>query len=400
MSVVEVAVPQMGEGLQEVRVVSLSKKPGESVKRDETLYVMETDKAMMEVESPYDGVLQEWLAAEDDVLAIGAPICRIDAAEHVADPDVPQPQGASFAPSHSQASSSPVLGAGGPSVPGRPVVIPPRTRAIAREHGLTEEDLAQIPAPSGKLMPDDVLAFLADREGSTKAGKDPLAPPLLGAGGALAFTEKRLSPQQRGLAFHMRRSALSVIPATMRRFCNWEPLRRFVSEARAADTTRRPTEFQTLAYAIARAAQVHPKFRSTLAGDDTVHEYPHVNLGIAVARADGDLVTAVVPAADTLSYTEFIDAAQARIQSAREGQNQAASDTQLVLTYLGALDIVDGIPVLVSPAIGTLFVGAPHTHDGRTVANLALTFDHRLINGMEAAEFLRTVVEMSAQAPA
>jgi pyruvate dehydrogenase E2 component (dihydrolipoamide acetyltransferase) len=62
MPIVEILVPQMGEGLQEVILLNFHKQPGDAVKRDELIYSMETDKATMEVESPYEGVLQEWLA--------------------------------------------------------------------------------------------------------------------------------------------------------------------------------------------------------------------------------------------------------------------------------------------------------------------------------------------------
>jgi pyruvate/2-oxoglutarate dehydrogenase complex dihydrolipoamide acyltransferase (E2) component len=78
MSVIDVLVPQMGEGLQEVLIVEFFKKPGERIERDEPFYSMETDKATMEVECPHEGVLVEWLAAEGDTLAIGVPVCRME----------------------------------------------------------------------------------------------------------------------------------------------------------------------------------------------------------------------------------------------------------------------------------------------------------------------------------
>jgi pyruvate/2-oxoglutarate dehydrogenase complex dihydrolipoamide acyltransferase (E2) component len=78
MAIVEVIVPQLGEGLQEVRVMRFLKQPGERVARDEHIYEMETDKANVEVESPYAGVLVEWLAKEGDILPIGAPIARME----------------------------------------------------------------------------------------------------------------------------------------------------------------------------------------------------------------------------------------------------------------------------------------------------------------------------------
>src|SRR5580658_10355215 len=81
MATLEIRVPQMGEGLQEVIVHQFLKRPGDHVKRDELLYNMETDKAVMEVESAYDGILREWLCEEGSVLPIGAPIARMEVEE-------------------------------------------------------------------------------------------------------------------------------------------------------------------------------------------------------------------------------------------------------------------------------------------------------------------------------
>jgi len=89
MPIEEVYIPQMGEGLQEVVIIKLHKQPGDVVKRDEPFYTMETDKASLEVESPYDGVLREWLAEEGAVLPIGAPIARIEVLATMATSSLP-----------------------------------------------------------------------------------------------------------------------------------------------------------------------------------------------------------------------------------------------------------------------------------------------------------------------
>ncbi len=86
MPLVDVRVPQMGEGLQEVVIIGFHKKPGDTVKRDEILYSMETDKAAMDVESPYDGVVKEWLTTEGAVLPINTPVARIETDSLVVEP--------------------------------------------------------------------------------------------------------------------------------------------------------------------------------------------------------------------------------------------------------------------------------------------------------------------------
>ena len=78
MPSVSIRIPQMGEGLQEALLVQFLKKPGQMVRRDEAIYVMETDKATTDVESPYAGRLVEWLVKEGTVLAIGTEVATME----------------------------------------------------------------------------------------------------------------------------------------------------------------------------------------------------------------------------------------------------------------------------------------------------------------------------------
>ena len=80
---VPIHIPQIGEGLQEARLVAVLKQPGDFVKRDEPIYQMETDKAVMDVESPYEGVLTKWLASVDTVLPIGAEIAMMQVGDEI-----------------------------------------------------------------------------------------------------------------------------------------------------------------------------------------------------------------------------------------------------------------------------------------------------------------------------
>lgn len=358
MALQDIVVPQMGEGLQEVSVVAFHKRPGDFVKRDEALYSMETDKAVVDVESPYEGTIVEWLAGVGDTLPIGAPIARIET--DISTPAEPQPA--------SEESAG--------------VQIPPRTRAYAKEHGIADQEMRGIPAKSGKLMPEDIDAYLAAKGSSN--GATP---------GNSGYAVRPLSDQQQALTRRMHKSAQEVIPATLKRPVRWLPIVKLVDQQRKEQAENSPTEFQAFAYCVAQAVKGFPKFRSTLSGDDAAHEYAHVNLGIAVARDNDDLVTAVVPNADALSYPDFIRMARERISSARGGLDQAGASTQFLLTYMGAYGVMDATPVLVAPAIAILFIGATYEQGGEKWVNLSLTIDHRLINGVEAAKFLNAVIE-------
>ena len=83
MPIISIRIPQLGEGLQEALLQDFLKKPGDKVKRDEPIYVMETDKATTDVECPYDGTIVEWTVESGVVLEIGSEIGRIEVAEGV-----------------------------------------------------------------------------------------------------------------------------------------------------------------------------------------------------------------------------------------------------------------------------------------------------------------------------
>lgn len=375
MAIVEVLVPQLGEGLQEVRVLRFLKQPGDTVQRDEHIYEMETDKATVEVESPYTGTIVEWLAKEGDILPIGAPIARMEV-EGVVETVAP----AAHTP-QAQAATTPVAQpTPEPAAVGTrlEVVIPPRTRAYARQKGLSEEELRRIPPASGnKLMPEDIDAYLTTR-----------ATALAGA----EYVDYPLPQQQRAFIYRVKRSSQLVVPATIRRPARWDAIQRTAARFKAdPNAPVQPSEFQVFAYCVAQATLKHPKFRSQLVGEETLRQYEHVNLGVAVARPGDELVTALVKNASALDFVTFVRTLQTQIRKARAGEDQADASIQLLLTYMGGYQVVDAIPVLVSPAVAILFAGESFPIDGVPHVNLVLTFDHRLINGVGAAEFLNEV---------
>ncbi|GBC93803.1 Dihydrolipoyllysine-residue acetyltransferase component of pyruvate dehydrogenase complex [bacterium HR15] len=376
MAIVEVVVPQMGEGLQEVRILRFLKQPGDSVKRDEHIYEMETDKAVLEVESPYSGVIVEWLAKEGDILPIGAPIVRIEVESAVQMPAVAPATPAAEAAVPRETTITPPrepVSMG----PRTEVIIPPRTRAYAREKGLSEEELRRIPASGTKLMPEDIDLYLATRSTAIAEAE---------------YIDYPLSPQQRTFIYRVKRSSQVVVPATLKRPARWDAVQRVVAQFKSqANAPVQPSEFQVFAYCVVQATRNHPKFRSQLVGEDTLREYKHVNLGIAVARPGDELVTALVKEASALDFVSFVRAVQAQIRRARQGEDQADASIQLLLTYMGGYQMIDAIPVLVAPAIAILFAGDTFLVDDVPHVNLVLTFDHRLINGVGGAEFLNEV---------
>jgi pyruvate dehydrogenase E2 component (dihydrolipoamide acetyltransferase) len=375
MPLVSLRIPQIGEGLQEARLVAFLKKPGEHVRRDEPIYQMETDKAVMDVESPFEGTLIEWLANEDEILAIGAEVGRIDAEGEVQEMTVHgAPAAAAMAPTPPE-SAAPTSA--------RLAGVPPRTRAYAKEKGLSDEDLATVPAAGSKLMPSDIDAYVAG--GAETLGK--------------GYSETPLSQKQRLLNSRLVRGSQLVVPGTMSMVIEWGPIERIREQTKSAGGDFQPSIFTMFAYCVAQTLKDFPMFRSSLVGDDKLRTYENASLGIAVSLPGDELVLAVVEKADALDWRSFAQAARDRIDLARTGKDQANESVTISLTNMQNFGIRDAIPVVVPPAVATLFLGEVYnTFDSdstdpkvKRCANIALTFDHRVANGVGAAEFMKAL---------
>lgn len=433
-NVVGVRIPQIGEGLQEARLVATLKNPGDFIRRDEPIYQMETDKAVMDVESPYEGVLVEWLAAVDTVLPIGAEVARMqvegEVAEQPAGHGAPAPTAAPIsAPVVTHVEAAPPV-ASGPGIGDlRNEFVSPRVRAYAREKGLSDEAIASIaPASGSRLTEADIDAFgsgapapvaappvsqpiftpppvvqpaipapPAPMEMPPVVPTTPVAPPpVAGApspGGA--YEERAMGQKQRLLSSRLVRANQLVVPGTMTVAMNWEAMENLRARYKMRGGDFQPSAFTMFAYACVRALAEFPAFRTTLRGDETLRTYEHVNLGIAVALPGDELVIAVVDRADTLSWKEFALKMREQIELARGGQDQAHEGVTVSLTNMAHNGIRDAVAVVVPPSVATIFLGesynglAPNTVELKLqrCANLGITFDHRLINGVGAANF-------------
>lgn len=385
MPTISVRIPQIGEGLQEARLVAVLKQPGDAVKRDEPIYQMETDKAVMDVESPYEGTLVNWLAEVDAILPIGGEVATMEVAEGT---EAVAGHGSPDAGS-SETQSAPRKAASDGAA-GRNLTIPPRTRAYAKEKGLSEADLAAVPVAGSKLMPEDIDAYLG-------AGGTAAKPAATSAAGP--FTEVEMGGKQRLLSSRLVRGAQLVVPGTMTVAANWGPVERLRARIKQSGSDFQPSTFTIFAFAVATALANHPKFRSTMVGDSVIRTYDHASLGIAVALPGDELVLAVVEDADTLDWKTFATTCRERIAEARNGHDQAHEGVTISLTNMQAHNIREAVPVVVPPGVATLFLGESYNGlDSETeeirlkrLVNLGLTIDHRLINGVGGAEFLNEV---------
>lgn len=386
-STVALAIPQIGEGLQEARLVAKLKNPGDSIAKDEIIYQMETDKAVMDVESPFAGTLVSWLAEVDDVLPIGTNVLEIKTTDSIpgVQPQIAAPSENKTAPT---AARQPLAPTGS-----RRKDVPPRTRAYAKKQGVTDEQLETIPAAGSKLMPEDIDAFLSVGSAPADSGQAKVS------SSGKSFKEIPLGSKQRILSSRLQRGSQLVVPGMMQVTADWSEIEAVRADYKASGADFQPSTFTIFAYAVAKAAHNHPIVRSTLIGDSTVRTYENIQLGIAVSLPGDELVVAVVEDANTLSFEEFANAARERIHTARGGVDQANESVTLSITNMQSHGIRDAMAVVVPPGVATIFLGEAHwgvsNNDDQPqfirCANIGITIDHRLINGVGGADFLNNV---------
>ena len=420
-----IRIPQLGEGLHEALLVEYLRQPGETVKRDEPLYVMETDKATTEVESSFEGTILEWLVEPGVVLEIGTEIGRVEtvvadekheevstgsavtqsseseASENnltIAAVEQTDDEDASDQPLRRLDSGHALGGLRGPirrERGGDAVKIPPRTRKHLQALGLLDR-VDEIPSASGKLMPEDVDRYVAALGGDLPPDESELARsvPFSSKSRESKFTEQAIPRRQLTLNYRLQRGLHQVVPATAVIEVNWSGLASAREENRGANG---PTGFMMMLWCVTKSLARFPKFRSTLVNDGRVlRTFDHIHLGIAVALPDDSLVTAVVPDADLKSPEEFWSTAAERIAAAKEGHDQADENVTFTVSNIGTFGLDMGLPVVVPPAVATMGLGKVSPKavpDGagfrfEPTATLALTFDHRIVNGLGAGQFL------------
>ena len=379
MPVISVRIPQLGEGLQEALLVEFLKKPGDQITRDDPIYVMETDKATTDVESPYDGTLLEWTVEVGSVLEIGSVVGKMEVAAGVK--ETPFGHGPAGLAAAASASATGAATTATKTVRSSKVMIPPKTRKYLKEHNLLEV-ANEIPATGTKLTPEDVDTYLAG--GGVDVSSD-------------QYAIEPLAKSQVILNYRLGRAAKACVPVTIMTDVDWTKVASAREKVRSGGG---PTGFAMACRAVVLALMDHSKFRSSLNADGkSLKVFHNVNLGVAVALPGDEMVTAVIKDANTLSTEDFFAAFSTQIEMARDGKDQADESTTVTVSNIGKAGMRIGIPAIVAPAVATLAIGESFEHPVpvgdsfkfKTMVTATLSFDHRIANGIGAANFLNDV---------
>jgi 2-oxoisovalerate dehydrogenase E1 component len=191
-----------------------------------------------------------------------------------------------------------------------------------------------------------------------------------------------------------------VVPVNLQIDARWDAIRSARENAKKKDGKNAASPSLMVAWAVVRAMEKHAPFRRVILEDDRIEEHNEFDLGIAVALEDDRLATAVVTRANKRDWPDFVKRYNQTVAETRTGRVDAMN-APLVISSLGAFGVRAAAPIVVPPSIATLFVGSAHYDtigDGKKteaveVVTLSLTFDHRVVNGAGAANFVHDVKE-------
>jgi pyruvate dehydrogenase E2 component (dihydrolipoamide acetyltransferase) len=420
-------LPDLGEGLTEAEVVAWHVAPGDVVELNDVLVEVETEKAVVELPSPFAGTVVELFAQPGDSVDVGAPIISIETGAGAAaasgdgeatpekvsvlvgyGPSAPAPsrrRGRTAGRGRRDHLRHPVAAPSAPDTPTssptptptpRPRAAPP-VRFMARQQGI---DLADVVGhgPDGIITREDLAAHLA----ATTSAPAAIAPH------PGRETRSPVHGVQKHMAEAMVRSATTAPQACVFLTVDVTPSSELLERLRANRHLEgvKLTMLTLVARAVVLALADHPSLNSSWdeAAKEIVTKH-YVNLGIAVAGPRGLVVPNVKDAQD-LALAGLASALESLTAQARAARSTPAdlSGGTITVTNVGVFGVDAGVPLLNPGEAAILALGAvqrrPWEHEGaialRDVVTLSLAFDHRLVDGEGASRYLAAVGEILA----
>jgi pyruvate dehydrogenase E2 component (dihydrolipoamide acetyltransferase) len=413
----DVKLPRLGQGMESGTIVRWLKSEGDTVKKSEPLYELDTDKVTQEVESDIDGVLLKIVVQEGEV-EVGTTIAVIDGAGDSAlagdvapaADEKPNAETSAAAPAVAAPAAAPPPAEAAPATPtggngsaagsvslpaGGRIKASPLARRIARERGVDLTALAGT-GPDGRIVAEDV-------ESAPVAGAAAPAPAVEPAGDVEVVT---LTPTRKTIARRLTEAWAAPVFQLGVSIDMTEALHlREQLVARLQEGAVKPTVNDLLTRFVGVALIRNRAINATLTGDE-IHRHASAHVGIAVAAPSG-LVVPVIRDADRRSVQEIAGARAELVGRARDGKltREDMSGGTFTISNLGMLGVDEFVAVLNPPQVAILAVGAvkptPVVVDGEVdvapMMHVTLTCDHRAIDGADGAEFLRTLVALVEQ---
>ncbi|MBI2918928.1 MAG: 2-oxo acid dehydrogenase subunit E2 [Chloroflexi bacterium] len=415
---VKVLMPQVAETVVEGTITKWLKKPGERVDKYESLLEIETAKVVTEVPSPAAGVVKSILAQEGQTLPVGAELAVIEeAGAAAAAPPVAAPPAAGRA-AERPAAPPPVVAPAAPPAPPAPVEAErgpsratPAVRRLAEEHDI---DISHIQGTGlgGRVTREDVERFIAQREAAVAAAKAPPPPPPPPPPPAAPPAAKveadeevvPLTPTRRAIAEHMVRSkrtsphVWSMMEADITRLV---ALRESLKEPFQQRYGFNLTYLPFVVKAVVDALREFP-YMNSVWGEDKIVLKKRIHIGVAIGREEG-LIVPVLRNAQDMGVVEIARGIDELVRKARENRLKIEDVTGGTFTVnnTGAFGSVASLAIINQPQAAILtfeaIVKRPVVVNDaiaiRSMVNVTLSFDHRIVDGSQAGAFLGGVVK-------
>lgn len=435
MAIVDLVMPKLGESVMEATILHWSKKPGDAVKLDETVLEIATDKVDSEVPSTAEGIVEELLYNENDVVPVGAVIAKIRSSNHVEEqaptpvfstppvanapvteptPDVP------YQPAHTVSHMA---------KPGGARFYSPLVLNIAANEGISLSELEQIPGTGneGRVTKKDILHWIETKQQSSTPVQpvaidqpSPNVPPAIEQVEPVAEESLDTEPAYSGnveviemdrtrrlIAKHMvesQRTSAHVTSFTECDVTNMVLWREKVKAGFEKQEGEKITFTPLFIEAVIKCIKKHPWLNASVEGDKIIVR-KDINIGMATALPNGNLIVPVIQEADLLNLTGLAKKVN-RLADAARNNRLRPDDTQngtFTITNVGTFGSLMGTPIINQPQVAILAIGTikkrpvvVETKQGDSIAirhmmYLSLSYDHRIVDGSLGATFLSAV---------
>lgn len=434
MAQFELTMPKMGESVAEATIIKWTKNEGDSIKIDETVLEIATDKVDSEIPSPFEGTLIKKLFNENDVVQVGAVIAIISSDANASVAETPK----TVAPSQQTASTPPPF-----SVVETPAVdfsnsdkfYSPLVKSIAKEEGisLTELDLIKGTGQEGRVTKADILAYLPNRNKQTTTPvaeeikvATPTASvskstvgvpdhtvlvqrPAVSVGGGDEIIEmdrmRKIIADNMVMSKHVSPHVTSFVEADVTNLVQWrDRVKKDFEKREGEKITFTPLFIECVAKAIKDFPMINVSVDQT---GTKIIKRKNINIGMAAALPTGNLIVPVIKNADQknlVGITKNVNdlAIRARANKLTPDEIQGGTFT---LTNVGGFGNVMGTPIILQPQVAILAVGTIkkkpaviETPQGDVIAIrhfmfLSLSYDHRVVDGSLGGSFLRKVAD-------
>ena len=420
MALIEMIMPKMGESIFECTVLNWLKNVGDRIEADDMILEVATDKIDTEIGASHSGVIKEFLVQKGEVAVIGKPICIIEVAgeETIAQPKVVEESKSENVAEVEKLIEQPVgdfvnilttpTVTASPTTPSNNRFYSPLVLNIAKEEGISFEQLDKIVGTGleGRVTKDDILDFIKQGATSTLATAAPVAPEriVVASGSDQIIEMDRMRKMIAERMVESKRIAPHVTSFVETDMTNSSVWRDKTKAKFKQDTGENITFTPLLIEAVVKAIKDFPMINVQVDGDKIIKK-GKINIGMAVALPNGNLIVPVIHEADSYSLIGLTKKINDLTYRARNNKLKAddLADGTLTVSNIGSFGNIAGTPILVQPQVSILAFGVIQkkvsvieTPQGDTIGIrqkmiISHTYDHRVVDGSLGGQFVKRV---------